>query len=106
MNCPICQKENRIVNECGCDPNNLPTTPAANCRKPHCHICNPAVITSEQFENLAARLQANNFPVRGQDAFLLWEWSNRTDIEAGLAMNEMEKLGYKPLVGFPLQRAR
>lgn len=25
--CPICKKENRIVNECRCDPNNLPTVP-------------------------------------------------------------------------------
>lgn len=25
MKCPTCGKDNRIVNECRCDPNNLPT---------------------------------------------------------------------------------
>lgn len=29
--CPTCGKENRIVNECRCDPDNLPTTVPATC---------------------------------------------------------------------------
>lgn len=30
MKCWTCKKENTIVNECGCDPNNLPTRPRAD----------------------------------------------------------------------------
>lgn len=28
--CPICGRQNRIVNQCRCDPNNLPTQPLAD----------------------------------------------------------------------------
>ena len=30
MKCPRCGKENRIVNECKCDPDNLPTRPVSH----------------------------------------------------------------------------
>jgi len=74
--CPTCGRNNSIVNECGCDPDNLPTRPVGAV---HCDNCtwtgsiDDVVYPQDLFERLTpgAEVPAGECPKCGALAYLV-----------------------------------
>ena len=59
--------------------------------------------TAREIIRKAAEL---NQPTQGDFAVHVWMWSNSRDVSPQLAIATMQAAGYRPFVGYPLQRAR
>lgn len=63
--CPICNAENEIVNQCMCDPNNLPTIPFADWIKDDIHPDWIIERISEYIEHLTNQYRATRAELDG-----------------------------------------
>lgn len=59
----------------------------------------------EQAQEIIRLAQAEGCPTEGDFAAHVWMWSNSRDVAPELAIRTMTAAGYRPFVGYPLQRA-
>lgn len=62
--------------------------------------------THEDFLEVKRQLESAGFPTNGELAAKFWEWSVHWNTCVALAISVMTALGYKPLAGYPLVRAK
>lgn len=62
------------------------------------------ISTREEFSDFATKLHDAQYPIAGELALALWEWSNDQNTCPALAMQVMTQLGYQPFSGYPLRR--